>query len=102
MENAKTTAPTALHYTKIAFIVLLACLTLFFIDEGSPDNSGLFNLGNLMGLLIYFIPTFALSILLFRYFSRKLYKSDSIFLSLLISIPICFFLVIFLFVTLVP
>lgn len=102
MEDVKTNTTSVLHYVTIAFIVLLACFALFFIDEDKPNNPNLFNLGNLTGLVIYFTPTFFISVLLFRYFSKKFNKSNSMSLSLLIGIPLSFLSVIFLLLSLFP
>ncbi len=96
MENVKTTTPAALHYTTIALSVLLAFLALFYMDEGTSALTDLFTPDNLMGLIIYCTPTFVISFLLFKFLSKKMYRSESIFLSLVIGIPLGFLMVILL------
>ncbi len=96
MEVVKRITPTVQHYLTIAFSVFFACITLFLIDKDTQALTDLFKPGNLVAFIVYFSPSFVISVLLFRYFSKKFNKSDSLFLSLLIGIPLSFLLVIFL------
>lgn len=96
MENVKANTPTVLHYSTIALSVLLAFLALFYMDEGTNTLADLFRLDNLMALIIYCTPACVISLLLFRYMSKELNKLESIFISLVIGIPLGFTLVIFL------
>lgn len=96
MENVKTYTPTVLHYTVLALSVLLACFALFYIDEDTHALTDMFILGNLLGFIIYFIPACGISFLLFKYISKEIKTLESIFLSLIIGIPLGFTMVIFL------
>lgn len=96
MENVKSHAPTVLHYTALALSVLLACFALFYIDEDTHALTDVFTLGNLFGLIIYFTPACGISFLLFKYISKEIKTLESIFLSLVIGIPLGFTMVVFL------
>ncbi len=96
MENVKTTTPAALHFATLALSVLLAFLALFYMDEGTTALTDLFTPDNLLALILYCTPTFVISFFLFKYLSKEMYKSESIFLSLVIGIPLGFSLVILL------
>ncbi len=96
MEQVKTHTPTVLHYTTLALSVLLACFALFYIDEDTHALTEVFTLGNLFAFIIYFSPACGISFLLFKYISKEIDTLQSIFLSLVIGIPLGFTLVIFL------
>tara|TARA_R110002072_G_scaffold174802_6_gene330426 strand:- start:4375 stop:4677 length:303 start_codon:yes stop_codon:yes gene_type:complete len=90
-----TTKPSPIQQNlKIALIVLVACFALFSLDKDVHTPSDLFEWGNFFALILYFTPTFLLSIFLFKYVSKKLHPSDSFLLALLIGIPFGFILVI--------
>lgn len=84
----------------IAATILVACLLLFSLDSDPGQFSDLFHLDNLIGLVIYFVPTFFLCRLLYRLFQRKQNTTESLILSLIIGIPLSFALIIALLVSL--
>jgi hypothetical protein len=89
------TKPTIFkQHITIALIVLVACFALFYLDKDTHSISDLFKVGNLIALIIYFTPTFVISIFLFNLFLKKTTGSKSMLLSLLTGIPLSFFLVI--------
>ncbi len=88
MKHVKTHTPTVLHYTTLALSVLLACFALFYIDEDTHALTDVFIPGNLFGLIIYFTPACGISFLLFKYISKEIDTLQSIFLSLVIGIPL--------------
>tara|TARA_R110000850_G_scaffold254614_1_gene380192 strand:- start:78149 stop:78454 length:306 start_codon:yes stop_codon:yes gene_type:complete len=96
MENVKTQTPTMLHYTALALSVLLACFALFYIDEDTHALTDVFAPGNLLALIIYFTPACALCFVLFKFISKEFKTLESIFLSLVIGIPLGFTMVLFL------
>lgn len=77
---------SAKPYLKMALAVLLSCWAVFWLDHETRQISDLFSPGNLAALVIYFVPTYLLSLLLFSYFSNSSSR-NSVLLSLLLGIP---------------
>jgi hypothetical protein len=94
LETVKTKPATFKQPLIIALMVLVACFALFYLDKDTHSISDLFKPGNLVALIIYFTPTFIISIFLFNLFLKKTTGSKSMWLSLLTGIPLSFFLVI--------
>lgn len=82
------------RYFTISLIVLLSCLGLFYLDRETKTFSDLLTPGNLVALLIYFLPTYSICVILYHYFKRKLPEGKSIIWSAIIGIPIGFLIVI--------
>ena len=82
------------HYFTIAVAILLSIFLLFSLDKDTHAFSDLLKPGNLAALVVYYLPTFLICFLLFRYFIRKQKGSRSALLSLSIGIPLSFVLVI--------
>ena len=78
----------------IALIVLLSCLGLGYLDHETKSIADLFKPGNIMALMLYFIPTFAISSWFFKLFLGKKDRVNSIVFALLSGIPVGFTLVI--------
>ncbi|MBK6399712.1 MAG: hypothetical protein IPN61_14135 [Bacteroidetes bacterium] len=78
----------------LSFSVLLACWGLFWLDYETKEVGDLFKIGNLVALLIYFVPTFLLSYLIYLFLLQKWDNSKSLFWSLIIGIPASFTLII--------
>jgi RsiW-degrading membrane proteinase PrsW (M82 family) len=93
MENVKTT-PAVQHYFTIALCILLACLALFSLDHETHSVFDLFKPGNLVALVIYFTPTFIVSLFFYHLLSKKYNSQRSLVLSLVAGIPISFALLI--------
>lgn len=94
MNTTKATNTKSLPYLLIAVAVLLSCLALFYLDHETRSMADLLKPGNLIALLIYFLPTFLICALLYPFLLRKNQQGKSIFLSLLIGLPASFALVI--------
>ncbi|MDF1676193.1 MAG: hypothetical protein P1U44_10795 [Vicingaceae bacterium] len=77
------------YYFFSALIVVLACFGLFYLDRETHSVTDLFQTGNLVVLVFYFIPTYILSCLLYILF-QYLKSTKSVLLSLLIGIPLGF------------
>jgi amino acid transporter len=74
----------------LALIVLIACLLLFSLDHETTSFWVLFKTSNLMALLLYFLPTWSLT-LVFLHLSEKYRPSKShLLFSSLIGIPLGF------------
>jgi amino acid transporter len=71
MEQEKHTTPGIKQYMLIAFLAILSCFLLFSVDKDTHSFNDLLKLGNLAALVVYFIPTFLVSIILLKYFSKK-------------------------------
>jgi hypothetical protein len=84
---------TLTRYTVSALVVVLFCFGLFWLDRETHNFTDLFKPGNLFALVLYFIPTFALCALLYRFFEKRNNK-NAFTLGLLIGIPTGFALVI--------
>ena len=82
------------HYLTIAFVILASIFLLFSLDKDTHTFSDLLKPGNLAALVVYYLPTFLICFLLFRYFIHKQKGSRSTLLSLTIGIPLSFVLVI--------
>ena len=87
MEVVKNKSSFALAYLKMAIIVLFLCLCLFWLDWETHSIMDLFKPGNLLALILYFTPTFIITILLFHLFLKKYSVGKSFTLSLLTGIP---------------
>ena len=94
MEQVRHTTPGIKQYILIAFLTILSCFLLFSVDKDTHSFNDLLKLGNLAALVVYFIPTFLVSIILLKYFSKKNQMAKSITLSLLIGVPVCFTIII--------
>ncbi len=94
MQTTSTPQSLAKPTFLLAFFVLLSCWGLFWLDYETRSISDLFNIGNLVALLVYFVPTFLITFLLFLFFLNKNNKRRSMVLSLAIGIPLSFTLVI--------
>jgi len=93
MEMTKTNSSDAQYALAVAFFVLIATWGIFYLDHETKSVSQLFDTGNLVALVIYFLPTFFISFFLYNIFSRKKTKRKSLILSLLTGIPLGFILV---------
>lgn len=82
------------QYLNIAVVTLVSIFLLFSLDKDTHVFSDLFKPGNLAALVVYYLPTFFICLLLFRYFVYKQKGSRSTLLSLTIGIPLSFALVI--------
>ena len=78
----------------IGLSLLVAVLLLFSIDRETHSISDLGKPENIGAFVLYFVPSFAICLYLYSMFARKRSKSDSVFLSLLIGIPLSFAVVI--------
>lgn len=67
---------------------------MFSFDSDPGQFSDLIHLENLVGLAIYFVPTYFFCRLLYRLFQKKQNRTDSMILSLIIGIPLSFTLII--------
>jgi hypothetical protein len=90
-----TSTLTRYHPLLSAIIVLLCCWVLFWLDHETRGIADLFSTGNLVALVIYFVPTYVICLALHALFERR---SDKLrfMLSLSIGIPLGFSLVILL------
>ncbi|MCX6350733.1 MAG: hypothetical protein NTX03_02605 [Bacteroidetes bacterium] len=77
----------------IALIVLFACWGLFYLDHETKSINDLFKVGNLVALVLYFLPTFIICVLLHNWAAKKQWKNRISF-SLLLGIPVGFIIVI--------
>jgi len=75
-------------------VVLLACWGLFWLDHETKEIADLFKRGNLVALLVYFVPTFILTYLIYLFFLKKYNNANSLFWSIIIGIPSSFMLII--------
>ncbi|HTF04463.1 MAG TPA: hypothetical protein VK826_10570 [Bacteroidia bacterium] len=94
MNSVKTNTPALHHYFLLAIFVVLACAALFSLDKDTHAVADLFKPVNLYALAIYFTPTFLISFLLFRRFSKKHPGGKSLVLSLAAGVPLSFALMI--------
>jgi NADH:ubiquinone oxidoreductase subunit 2 (subunit N) len=81
-------------YWILALCVLIACWLLFSLDEDTHGVENLFEPGNLIALLIYFTPTFLLSVLSYRYFAKKGSMAGGIAKALVVAVPLGFAVII--------
>lgn len=81
----------------LAVFVLLSCGGLFWLDHETRSIGDLFKIGNLVALLVYFVPTFLVTFLFYLVLSKKNKNRKSLTLSLVIGIPLSFALIIFAF-----
>lgn len=82
------------QFSAIAMFIILSCFALFSLDKDTHAFSDLLKLGNLVALIVYFVPTFLICGFLIELFSIKLSTSKSLVLSLTIGIPLSFTLII--------
>ena len=80
----------------IALFTLISCWFLFYIDYETKNVSDLFKSGNLITLLLYFVPTFIICVLLYNWFSQKVETKKSLFMAMVIGVPLSFIIIIFL------
>lgn len=102
MEAAKSSSFSIQHFFTISITVILACAALFSLDKDTHSFADLFKPVNLAALVIYFTPTFLISVCLYIYFLRKNNKKKSIVLALVTGIPVGFILVICVLLSLKP
>ena len=81
------------HYTVGAVIVLFSCFLLGYIDHETKSVADLFKPSNLFALILYFVPTYAISMLLYNLFQRRNNK-NSLALALVVGIPVGFTVVV--------
>ena len=74
----------------ISVTVLIATGFLFAIDKETHQFSDLLSSGNLVALVVYFIPTFLICLLMHHVLSMKMSNTKSMFLSLLLGVPVSF------------
>lgn len=84
---------TKSYYFLSALIILLFCFGLFYLDKDTKNFFYLFKPGNLIALIIYFIPTYLLCFSLYKILERRNNK-NSFILALSIGVPVGFILVI--------
>ncbi len=77
----------------LALFVLLSCWGLFWLDYETKSISDLFKPGNLVALLIYFVPTFLITYLIYLFFHKKMDNKKSLIGAILIGIPASFTLI---------
>ena len=87
MEAIRNKPSFALAYLKMGLIVMFFCLFLGWIDHETHSIMDLFKPGNIFALILYFTPTFLLSLLLFHLFVKKYAAGKSLTLALLSGIP---------------
>ncbi|MFZ7116811.1 MAG: hypothetical protein ACO1G9_15630 [Bacteroidota bacterium] len=93
--NSGTVSRTTFKSTFIlAVAVLFSCWGLFWLDHETKEIGDLFKWGNLAALLVYFLPTFLLSYIIYQFFIRKFNNTKSLVLSLVVGIPVGFLLII--------
>jgi hypothetical protein len=78
----------------IVLVVMLAIIGLFSLDRETHSIMDLFEPGNMIAFVIYFVPAFLISFFLFWLFSKKYERKKSLVLSLVVGIPLSFTLVI--------
>lgn len=78
----------------LGLFVLFSCWGLFWLDHETHHISDLFKAGNLVALLIYFVPTFLITYLLYLFFQTKRSEKKSLALSVSIGVPLSFALII--------
>jgi|GEM_PF-4608357 len=86
--------PGKLQYILMALIVFICCFLLFSLDKDVKKFSDLFVPGIFVVLSLYFIPTFAVCYFLFRSLMKTHDKPLSLFISLIVGMPLGFGLVI--------
>ncbi|MBK9639505.1 MAG: hypothetical protein IPO63_17505 [Bacteroidetes bacterium] len=74
----------------ISVFVLFATWLVFAIDKETHQFSDLLTPGNLAALVVYFIPTFLICMLFHHVLSMKISNTKSMFLSLLMGVPVSF------------
>jgi len=73
-----------------SFLVLFCCLVLFWLDKDTKAFTDLVQPGNLVALIIYFLPTFLLCSLLYYLFNKRMSWDNSFVLAHFIGIPVGF------------
>lgn len=94
MGQTMTSKSSTQQFSAIAVFIILSCFVLFSLDKDMHTFSDLLKPGNLVALIVYFIPTFFICGFLSELFSRQLSTSKSLLLSLTIGIPLSFTLII--------
>ncbi len=93
---------TLKQYFSIAISILLMCLLLFSLDRETHSFADLITPGNLVALLIYFIPTYIISLLFYTFYVKKYNRRKSMVLAIVSGALVGFFLVISLFLLFRP
>lgn len=73
---------TLKQYFSIAISILLMCLLLFSLDRETHSFADLITPGNLLALLIYFLPTYIISLIFYTFFVKKYNSKTSIVLAI--------------------
>lgn len=95
IEKTTYQTPSArLPYIIMALIVFICSCLLLYLDKDVKKFSNLFTPGILIVSSYYSIPTFAVCYFLFRNLMKTHDKSLSLFISLILGIPLGFVLVI--------
>ncbi len=94
MHIVKTNPVKSLSFLFIAAGVLLACWGLFYLDHETHSVRDLFKPGNIVALLIYFIPAYLICMKMHHFFIKKYDEIRSISLSLLAGLPLGFTVII--------
>lgn len=74
------------NYLILSGSVLVACIALFFLDKEVNHLSDI--LHHIPALLTYSVPTFFACFFLYQLFLRKNGKSESLYLSLALGLPL--------------
>ncbi len=102
MESARTNKSLTKQFLIIFLIAFFACFALLLIDSETKGIVELLEPGNIFSFLIYFIPAFSFSLVIYKLSLRKYITSKSLLLALLIGIPLSFILVISIFLLMLP
>lgn len=71
--TSKTKQVSGSYLVASLIVVIIFCLLLGFIDRETKSIADLFNLGNILALLLYALPTYIICIL----FQQLLFKRNS-------------------------
>lgn len=74
------------NYLILSGSVLVACMALFFLDKEVNHFSDI--LHHIPALMTYSVPTFFACFFLYKRFLRKNNKSESLYLSLALGLPL--------------
>jgi chromate transport protein ChrA len=80
----------------MGIVILLTCWLLFYIDHETHSIADLFTIGNLVAVLIYFVPTFLICLLFMALLMKRKNNHNSLTLALITGIPVGFTIVILL------
>ncbi len=77
---SKTTIITVAFVSSVFYVLLL-----FYFDEGRNSFEGLFNTGNMFGLLLYATPAMGFVILIFHILKKHIKNINALIISALIG-----------------